>query len=282
MRRLTLFITVLLLIAGCSNTKETTNLNSQSSEESSKIITVGFSDGPKPFVFMDNGVPSGYEIDLLRAVDEKLPQYSFEYQITEFTGIFGSLDSGRFQIIANSLTKNLEREEKYLFSIPSFKYSYGVVVREDDNSIKKLSDLSGKTANLIPGGNYATVIEEYNKSNPENQVEIIYNEVGFQPIFLNIESGKADFTLTQGSQFSQFNKELGYKLKFVPFSEEDSSVIGSPYVNFFYGKSEQAKTLKEEVDKVLLELKNDGSLAELSKQYFDGKDYTPPIDEMTD
>ena len=68
------------------------------------------------FSYMDeNGELAGYEADLLRAIDEQLPQYEFKFEITEFESIFNGLDTGRYQLGFNSLSKNATREEKYIF-----------------------------------------------------------------------------------------------------------------------------------------------------------------------
>ena len=47
--------------------------------------------------------------------------------------IFGGLDAGRFDVIANQVSINPERQEKYLFSSP-YTVSRGVVVTTEDDS----------------------------------------------------------------------------------------------------------------------------------------------------
>lgn len=49
--------------------------------------------GYKPYCYIDeNGQPAGYELEVLKAIDELLPQYEFEFEPTEFAMGFCSKD----------------------------------------------------------------------------------------------------------------------------------------------------------------------------------------------
>ena len=52
--------------------------------------TVGYLD--------DKGNYAGYEAEMLRAIDEMLPQYEFKYEYSDLSGILLALSQGRYDI----------------------------------------------------------------------------------------------------------------------------------------------------------------------------------------
>ena len=108
-------------------------------------LTVATEGTYRPFSFHDEtGDLVGFDVEIAQAVAEKLGlEVSFEE--TQWDAIFAGLEAGRFDVIANQVSINPEREEKYLFSEP-YTVSPGViVVTEDDDSISSFDDLAGKT-----------------------------------------------------------------------------------------------------------------------------------------
>ena len=75
------------------------------------------------------------------------------FQETQWDAIFAGLDAGRFDVIANQVSINPEREEKYLFSEP-YTVSPGViVVAEDDVVVGAAGDRAVVPAEVaaVPG-----------------------------------------------------------------------------------------------------------------------------------
>src|SRR5690606_35543955 len=111
-------------------------------------LTVATEGTYRPFSFHDDqgaGDLTGFDVEIITAVAEKLG-LQIRFQETQWDAIFAGLDAGRFDVIANQVTINDERQEKYLFSEP-YTVSPGViVVAEDDDSISSFADLKGKRA----------------------------------------------------------------------------------------------------------------------------------------
>ena len=63
---------------------------------------------------------------MIEAVGEKMG-VEVKFQETQWDAIFAGLDAGRFDVIANQVSINPEREEKYLFTQP-YTVSTGVVM----------------------------------------------------------------------------------------------------------------------------------------------------------
>ena len=58
--------------------------------------------------------------------------------------MFAGLDAGRFDVIANQVGVNKDREKKYKFSDPHIP-SAVLVVRDNEKDIKSFNDVKGKS-----------------------------------------------------------------------------------------------------------------------------------------
>ena len=160
-----------VLLAGCGKDNQ--------SEEGVTKITVGTGNGYAPYCYLDeNGNLAGYEYEVLKAVDELLPQYEFEYQTSDFTNVAISLDAGKIDIAAHQYEYNDERASKYLFGEePYTTFVTYLVVPKENTSISSLDDLQGKT--VFAGGkgsNTTSIIEKYNEEHKDNPVKIVNSE----------------------------------------------------------------------------------------------------------
>jgi polar amino acid transport system substrate-binding protein len=265
---------LLALTTACSSGNNTETKDASGEQAEAETIYVATWANPKPFTFVnESGELTGYDIEVVRAIDELLPQYEVQFEKTEFPSILAGLDSGRYQVGANNLTSNEERKAKYLFSEPIFNNQYGIVVKSGRDDIKTLKDLGGKKAIVSPGTNYANAVETYNKNNPDNQIEISYSEQDLAKIYQDIESGLYDFTFDQIALFNQYQKEFGFDQQFIPLSDEESSEIGVPFSYLFFSKGEEGEKIQADFNEAIAQLKEDGTLSKISQQFFDG-DYS--------
>lgn len=92
---------------------------------------------------------TGYEVEIMQAVDELLPQYEFEFEITEFESIFNGIASGSYVSGFNCLSWNQDRADKYIFPKHYLRYeASGIYVKKgllDEHPIEGLDDLGGLT-----------------------------------------------------------------------------------------------------------------------------------------
>ena len=97
-----------------------------------------------PFDYEDKGNLTGFDIEVLKAVDEKLSDYEIQFQRTAWESIFPGLDSGHYQAAANNLSYTKERAEKYLYSLPISNNPL-VLVSNKKNPLTSLDQIAGKT-----------------------------------------------------------------------------------------------------------------------------------------
>ena len=261
--------------------KVTKNTSEAKSDSSEKITVVAATSGsPKPFTYEEDGELTGQNIELIKAVFEKLPQYKLKIVKVEFSSIFSGLTSGRYQIAVNNLAKNAEREKNYLFTDPIFKNSCVVIFKNGSDKAKtadEWSDLAGLSTVGSSGVNSTTAIEEYNKANPDNTIELNYSSEDLKSQLEGVESGKYDFLVMDKPMFEYYQKEYSLDLTGKTISGDLSTALMSePYSYFVVGKEETQ--LAEDINAALKEVVEDGTSKQINEKYFD-EDYSPTYDD---
>lgn len=219
------------------------------------VLTVGTEGTYRPFSFHgDNGAGdlTGYDVEIIEAVADKLG-LDVKFEETQWDAIFAGLDAGRFDVIANQVTINDEREAKYLFSAP-YTVSPGViVVAEDDDAISSFADLEGKTT-------AQSLTSNWNDLATESGAKVEGVEGWAQAVEL-LRQGRVDATINDKLTFLDYettNSPTGLKIA----AETDEAGKSA----FAFTKDKEA--LVAAVDGALDELRADGTLAEISEKYF--------------
>jgi polar amino acid transport system substrate-binding protein len=260
--------------AETSKTAET----SKAAETNSEPVTIYAATGgsPKPFTFVDtDNKLTGHNIDLIKAVFEKLPQYKLEIEVTDFPSIFAGLDSDRYQIGVNNFAKNEKRKEKYLFTDPIFANEYVAIFAKDNDKAKNIGswdDLAGLKTISQAGINITTALENYNAANPQKPINIEYSEEDLVLQIQDVEAGKYDFVLMDKPMFEYYQKEFNFNVTGATINNDISKeLMGEPYSYLIVSKGNEK--LVEDLNKALKEVIEDGTSKEINLKWFG--DYSP-------
>ncbi|MEG0903215.1 MAG: transporter substrate-binding domain-containing protein [Lachnospiraceae bacterium] len=238
--------------------KPKTETKKEETNTEKKKVVVGTSASYTPWAFQENDEVKGFEIDLWNAI-AKQNNYELEFKLGQFSGLVGMLDAGEIDTVAHQMSITPEREEKYNFSSP-YAYSYYDLFVKEDSEFKTKEDLKGKKVGCWLGGNGEATLR---KINEENKLEFDIVTFDGASIEDEVMLGRLD-ALWQGEiktkttveannlAIRQLNEKLVYEVNAYPFRMDDTG-----------------KTLSEEVTKAIDNMREDGSLAELSKKWFD-------------
>ncbi len=264
-----------------SKKEETSSVAAQSGSETTAAepVTVYAATGgsPKPFTFVDSSNQlTGHNIELIKAIFDRLPQYKLEIEVTDFPSIFAGLDSDRYQIGVNNFAKNEKRKEKYLFTDPIFANEYVAVFAKDNKkaeSINTWEDLSGLKTISQSGINITTALENYNTANPEKAINIEYSEEDLVLQIQDVEAGKYDFVLMDKPMFEYYEKEFNFNVTGVSISSDVAKdLMEEPYSYLIVSKGNEK--LVEDLNQALKEVIEDGTSKEINLKWF-GSDYSP-------
>lgn len=261
------------------NMVQTERVEANSQEQEKEVITIGVSAQSKPYNYYDtNNELTGFEIDLLKAIEQQLDDYTFEFEITEFASLFAGVDSGKFDLIANNIGENPERREKYLFSKYPYVITHNVLItRPDAGDNVTLEDMAGQTMGLVAGSLQAIFMEKYNEENPDQAIQLEYIDTDGANIIREVANGRYDMTIYSTTYLQDVNDTFGLELVGHPIENEDE--IQPPGAYFLYNKNSESLELRNEIDQTVAQLREDGTLAAISEEHF-GQDDTALTEEM--
>ncbi|MGI8686436.1 MAG: ABC transporter substrate-binding protein [Acidimicrobiales bacterium] len=108
-----------------------------------------------PFAFEDDGELDGIDIEFVRALAGRLNLVPTFEQVDQGQ-LFKSLDAGRCDIVASSMTITPERLETVDFSAPYFQVDQSLLVRKGDEArFADLPALAGRTIGVLASTNGA-------------------------------------------------------------------------------------------------------------------------------
>ena len=219
---------------------------------------------------------TGVDIDIVEEVFNRLPQYELQIDIADaLQGVI----SGQYDIAINNYGYTDERAESYYYSYP-YKTSFNEYIqRADDEPLTSLEDLAdrGYKIELGAGSLTANALEKWNEENPDHQINIVYSNADFQVKYQHIVDGVADVAIDDGPLIDNLLPNFGLEGKLVANTiDEETEDFLFPQNNtyFLFGKNEKGAALREDVNKVLKEMKEDGTLAQITEKYL-GKDTSP-------
>lgn len=208
----------------------------------------------KPFSMTNaSGEMTGFDIDVAKAVAEELGLEPNQ-QKQKFASIVEGVKTGRFDAAVASHTITPERSEQVDFSTPYY-YSGAQVFTRPDSDIQSLEDLEGMEIAVSKGSTYS----EYAKEVTDNIKTYDSDVVALQ----SLAKGRHDAVITDfltGKEAMQQDLEIEAK-DMIERSEQAIAV------------AKGNDKLLEDINAALEALREDGTLAEISNEYF-GDDIT--------
>jgi polar amino acid transport system substrate-binding protein len=194
---------------------------------------------------------SGYDIEILDEVAKRMGLKT-SYQDTSFDTIFRDLAQGKFDIVAAASTILPDRERTVDFSDPYYLTPQSLLVTPNSD-ISTVDDLGGKTVGAQDG----TTGEFYAQDETDASEVRGYPE---GPDAINaLRAGQVDaviidFAVGQDAVEKQGGVEIAQRI----------------VTNELYGfpTAEDNDALREQVNDALVEMKDDGTLAEIYQKYF--------------
>lgn len=235
------------------------DLSLQKVKDAGKFV-LGLDATFKPMGYTDeNNEIVGFDIDLAEAVCEKLGVELVKEPI-DWDTKEQDLSVGKIDCIWNGLSVSPSREEAFNLSEPYMKNAMVFVVPESSD-INSVDDLAGKKV-IVQNGSTAqdTLAASQLAANMEIS-SIATNVEALQQMDINLVD--AVFMDEVVAQYEIQNSGKAYRILDEGLSEEEYAIA--------FRKEDQA--LRDEVQKILSELKADGTVGEISTKWF-GSDIT--------
>lgn len=264
-----ILVGALAVTAGCGSKDKSAN---QAGDGGKKVITVAHTNYYVPYDFVnEKGESDGFEVAVMKEVAKKLPQYDFKFVPTSDDDLLIGVESGKYTVGTKGIWITEPRKKKYIFPKNNIGASViGLIVRkENTDKIKDLAsfaDFSGKLVPIASQDARYSVIDDFNKENPDHQIKLVPSEAfqmadayswvleGRYDAYLEVELSYKNNIQKEDAPYHKFNDQLTYiRYKGIPTY---------PIIN----KNEQQ--FADDYDKAIEELRQEGKIAELEQQYF--------------
>src|SRR5258706_13874425 len=113
-------------------------------------IVVATEDDYRPFEFVKDGKPTGFANEVVAALQKYAP-FQIRHEILPFTGILAGVAAGKYDIATTGASMTRDRMQSLDFASPIADATGYYVKRKNDDSIKSIRDLSGKTVGVLAG-----------------------------------------------------------------------------------------------------------------------------------
>ena len=250
-----------MMIAGCGSQNEQSSSGSEA--DNSKPIVIGLDDSYPPMGFKDeNNEIVGFDVDLAKEAAKRLNR-SVEFKGIDWSSKEAELQSGRVDVLWNGLDITEERKQNMLFSDPYMK-NRQVVFVPVDVEVNSIEDLKGKVIGTQSGSTAETFLD--NNQEYTSQFAEVKKYGDYIDSFMDLENGRIDAVVTDELVGTYYMQKHPNAFK------ETTIVVGEP-TDFGIAFAKDNTALRDEVQKVMNEMKADGTIAKISEKWF-GKDIT--------
>lgn len=258
-----------LLLAVAALTSLTACAGGKSGDDSGKsdvrTVKVAVAPGFYPITYADdNGEAAGYDVEVFKAIDERLPEYEFVYEVVDKEAMNVGVQTGTYQVGINSMFKTDERLETYIMPENNMGYTaVGCLYREDEEKITSFQDVYDRKLRIHPNpasGAIQKVIEDWNAENPDSALEIdVVSSLDNNEGMDSVRAGEYDvfFQLLPVINLWSDESKAGLAV-----SDPLAVVPTFPIIN------KEETELNDKINNVLADLKEDGTLSELSAEAF--------------
>ena len=222
-----------------------------STENNETNFVVGYFVEFPPFEYTDdNGEVTGFDLDLAQEVCDRNNWTLVKHQIIDWDTKEAELDSGAIDCIWSGFTY--------------FNNSQVFVVKADSD-ISSVEDLKGKDIDVEMGSSAIAALE--NNKDLKDDFANIYEITEYDTSFMDLESGTCDAVLG--------DCEVMKYIINTKYNEEDYRILETPLSLEQYGVgfSKNNTELRDQVQKTLNEMYEDGTIDKIAQKY---KDYGVP------
>lgn len=242
-----------VMLAGCGGAAPGT----QASDQPRKVIIATGGTGEPYSLLSDDGKTwTGIDAEMWQEI-AKRTGWEIEPKQTEFSALFGELDTGRVDVAANCFATTEARMEKYITSHPYYGDAQCMIVNGDKADINTFEQLKGSSIGVAQGQASQVSVEQIAKDYDWNVVVYETSDTGYQDLDLK----RIDAMATTDSLVYKYENSQN-----MDFHILDTRLL-SNNVAYFFQKNEKGQELCDEVNKVLDEMMADGTTSKIIEKW---------------
>lgn len=217
------------------------------------VMVAGLDDSFPPMGYRnENNELVGFDIDMGEEIAKRMG-IRIEWQPTDWDGVISALQTKRFDVIISGMTVTEERAQQVNFTQPYVKAGVVALVKAGNDSVKSREDLSGKVVGIQGGSSGEEVVKEL------EGLKEVKRYKQFPECLSDLEIGRLDAAIVDVTVAAHYLAlRPGVFQIATPLNEELFAIAT---------RKEDTKLL-DELNRVLSEMKADGTLERISLKWF--------------
>ena len=228
-------------------------------------VRVAAPNGDSPYIINTDHGAGGYYGELLKKIDQDLPQYKFKTTFTSQNAVFAGLQSGKYDVAMSNFWYNKERFNNYYHTRANGLDDLRLVERKNGKKANSLAEVAKKKLTVVPvstsDARYS-LLANYNQQHPNNKINL--KGIGDQTTgdaLKQVASGKYDVAVYPYAAYKSVQTTAAGK------NLTASKSIGLQSSYFLLHKSASNKKLTKAMNKELQKLHDNGYMEKLTKKY---------------
>jgi polar amino acid transport system substrate-binding protein len=221
-------------------------------------LVVGTSADYAPYESIDeSGAFVGYDMDLIRAIGEKLG-VEVEIQDMPFDSLIAAVQGGKIDAVIAAMQATAERDEQVDFTIP-YRMTKDAFVAAGDSTlvIEKPEDAAGKSIGAQTGTVQESWIQDTLVAAGLTPADQVFSYERADQAALDVASGRIELLLMDAEPSIALAEETGLKILLITeLTAEGGKSIAIP---------DGAADLKAELDRIIQELIDDGTVQRIQE-----------------
>jgi polar amino acid transport system substrate-binding protein len=226
-----------------------------------KEVRIASEGARPPYNYLDNNELAGFEIDLGRALCQRM-KVTCQFVMQDWDAMIPGLLDHQYDAIMAAMEISDEAREKIAFSEPYARMpSAFVTTRKAQFKDLSPAGLAGKAIGVVAGGAHQAYVEDLYATSD------IHTFPTLEDAILDLAEGRVDVVMGDKDEVTDFldkNKE-GQCCRMVADVPRDPAYFGE---GIGVGMRKGDKDLKSMFNKALADLKADGTFAQIRAKYF--------------
>jgi len=224
-------------------------------------VVVATEDDYRPFEYIENGKPVGLDNELFQLMKAEA-KFDLRQENIPWTGLLAGVSSGKYDAAVTGALINQERSKAFDFAMPVAANMHKYLKRANDNSIKSIKDLSGKTVGVQSGSVLLARLPELEKmiAATGGKMGKVVQYASYPEAYQDLANGRVDYVVNvEISLLSVMAERPGV-------FEMGQPVVESPsYVGWPVKKGN--KEMLDYLNNFLRKVRANGKLEELQKKW---------------
>jgi polar amino acid transport system substrate-binding protein len=223
-------------------------------------LIVATEDDFRPFEFIKDGKPTGFDNELIEDLKKYAP-FEIKQQILPWTGILAGVSTGKYDVAITAAIITKERKKSLDFTSPIADATHYYVKRKDDKSISSIKDLNGKTLGVQAGSAMLARLTELSAMLEKEGGKLgkVVEYTSYPEAYQDLALGRLDYVVNTVINLQTLVVEK-------PIFEVGQAVSGQSYPAWAVAKDN--KELLAFLNDFIAKEKASGRFAELQKKWF--------------